>query len=73
MDVSPSRSFQGHTGPVHDLCQISIGKFQLILTGSSDLSVRVCFKMWVFVFKEEFEILVMGYCYRKMSMHIFIS
>jgi len=42
IDVSPSKTFQGHTGPIHDLCQISIGKFQLILTASSDLSVRVC-------------------------------
>lgn len=41
MDVSPTKSFQGHTGPVHDLCPISIGKFHLLLTGSSDLSVRV--------------------------------
>ncbi len=45
IDVSPSKSFQGHTGPVHDLCQISIGKFHLILTASSDLSVRVCCEM----------------------------
>lgn len=43
MDISPSKSFHGHTGPVHDLCQISIGKFHLLLTASSDLSVRVCF------------------------------
>jgi len=41
MDVSPTKSFQGHTGPIHDLCQISIGKFHLLLTASSDLSVRL--------------------------------
>ena len=41
IDVSPSKSFQGHTGPIHDLCQISIGKFHLLLTASSDLTVRV--------------------------------
>ncbi len=42
MDVSPTQSFQGHTGPINDLCQIYIGKFHLLLTASSDLSVRVC-------------------------------
>ncbi|CAF1111546.1 unnamed protein product [Adineta steineri] len=41
IDVSPTKSFQGHTGPIHDVCQISIGKFHLILTASSDLSVRL--------------------------------
>ena len=41
IDLSPSKSFQGHTGPVLDLCEICIGKFQLLLTASSDLSVRV--------------------------------
>ncbi|CAF3398289.1 unnamed protein product [Rotaria socialis] len=41
IDISPSKSFQGHTGPIHDVCQISIGKFNLILTASSDLSVRL--------------------------------
>jgi hypothetical protein len=41
MDVSPTKSFQGHTGPIHELCQISIGKFHLILTASSDMSIRV--------------------------------
>ncbi|CAF3429504.1 unnamed protein product [Rotaria sp. Silwood1] len=41
LDISPSKSFQGHTGPIHDLCQISIGKFHLLLTASSDLSVRL--------------------------------
>ena len=40
--MSPSKSFQGHTGPIHDVCQTSIGKFHLILTASSDFSVRVC-------------------------------
>jgi hypothetical protein len=42
MDVSPTKSFQGHTGPIHELCQVSIGKFHLILTASSDMSIRVC-------------------------------
>jgi len=42
MDVSPTKSFQGHTGPIHEICQISIGKFHLILTASSDMSIRVC-------------------------------
>ena len=46
--MSPTKSFQGHTGPVHDLCQISIGKFHLLLTGSSDLSVRVRFQLMIF-------------------------
>jgi len=41
IDVSPTKSFQGHTGPIHDLCQFSIGKFHLIFTGSSDLTVRL--------------------------------
>ena len=42
VDISPTKSFQGHTGPINDLCQIFIGKFNLLLTASSDLSVRVC-------------------------------
>ena len=52
MEVSPTKSFQGHTGPVHDLCQIFIGKFHLLLTASSDLSVRVCFDRF-FLFRNE--------------------
>ena len=43
IDVSPAKSFQGHTGPIHDICPILIGKFHLFLTASSDLSVRVCY------------------------------
>jgi hypothetical protein len=72
MDVSPTKSFQGHTGPIHDLCQIYIGKFHLLLSASSDLSVRVCLEIFSNK-KNRVLILAMGYCYRKMYMYIFIS
>ncbi|CAF4151717.1 unnamed protein product, partial [Rotaria sp. Silwood2] len=41
INFAPTKSFQGHTGPIHDLCQILIGRFHLLLTGSSDFSVRL--------------------------------
>ncbi|CAF3300951.1 unnamed protein product [Rotaria sp. Silwood2] len=42
INFAPTKSFQGHTGPIHDLCQILIGRFHLLLTGSSDFRTCLC-------------------------------
>ncbi len=68
-----SKSFQGHTGHIHDLCEILIGRFHLLLTGSSDFSVRVCLNIFFQANKNKVLNLVMGYCYRNMLMYIFVS